>query len=425
MHLEKIKINEIKVDTYNPRKISKEQLMQLEESVKRFGVVDPLIVNRYPGRKNVLVGGHQRLKVLIKLGHKEVSCVIVKVNPEREKELNLRLNRNLGEFDFDLLADFNEDLLKNVGFSSEELDNIFDLDLDEPENFDLQKELERLKITKIKTKKGDIYQLGSHRLMCGDSSKLEDILKLMDGKKADFCFTDPPYNIQAHKTGGFGYKHNRKYIETKEAPKYEDWIPFVAKIAKPDFNIVIFENWRNLVPLWLEMAKHWRIKNMIIWHLSNRNYGYSTKNFFNKYDIALFGKNGVDRLNLEDENELIEEYESALYGASGKYHYDRHLKGSKFFASDHITSSTSNTKASDQNVVYGIKPLEILIPYIKILSKRGDIVIDFFGGSGSTLMGCEKMKRICYLMELVPTYCEVIISRWKKLTGQEAVKING
>lgn len=427
MRLETIKVGEIRVDTYNPRKMTKEQDQDLEESIQRFGIVDPLIINRYPGRENILIGGHQRLRIAKGLGYKEVPCVAVKVDPTREKELNLRLNRNLGEFDYDILAKFDEDLLKDVGFSSEELDEIFQLDLDEPESFDLQKELERLKIAEIKTKKGDIYQLGDHRLMCGDSTKFKDISKLMNGEKADFCFTDPPYILDYLHTKykgkpsctGFGYKANRRYLETNEAPTFDRWVSHIAKILKVDASIMVFENWKNIIPLWQEMEKYWRIRNMIIWHLTNRCQGFAAKyRFFNKYDIAVLANKKELKLNLEDEEgPLQNEYEVALYATQGKPHWEPYEKGKRFCPTDVVTFKASDKTSSGQGIIFGTKPVEILIPYIKVLTKRGDIVVEPFGGSGSTLMGCEKMSRICYLMELVPTYCEIIMRRWEKSTG--------
>jgi len=435
MHLEKFKIDLIKTDSYNPRQLTEKQACDLEESIKRFGLVDPLIINKYPGRENVLIGGHQRLKILQKLGYKEVDCVCVKVDPEKERELNIRLNKNLGEWDYDLLANFDEDLLKDVGFSSEELDKIFDIKLEPIENFDLKEELKKLKIDKVQTKKGDIYQLGDHRLMCGDASKKEDIQKLMGGEKADFCFTDPPYILdylsKKYKgkpaTEGFGYRANRKYLETDEALTFDKWLPNIKKIAKENFNIMVFENWKNIIPLWQEMEKCWKIRNLIIWHLPNRCQGFAAKyRFFNKYDIALLATDDEVELNLKDEDQLLQnEYEVALYATQGKPQWEGYKKGNKYCPTDVVSFKASDATSSGQSIIFGTKPVEILIPYLKVLSKREANIIEPFGGSGSTLIACEKMKRKCFCLELVPTYCEVIISRWQKLTGKKAEKING
>jgi hypothetical protein len=263
-----IKVLEVGVDKlnaapYNPRRWEQSAIEQLTESVKRFGLVDPLVVNNATGRKNVVIGGHFRLKVAKDLGFKEVPVVYVEIpEVEREKELNLRLNKNLGDWDYSLLAEFDESLLANVGFTSEELDTIFDLDDITPEEFDLQKELDKLDIKKIEAQKGDVYALGDSRLMVGDSTIEADVLKLMDGEKADMCMTDPPYildylNAKRHgkATEGFGSKRNRRYLETDVLPDNftELWMSNIAKVAKPDFSIICYENWKNLRTIWAEM----------------------------------------------------------------------------------------------------------------------------------------------------------------------------
>lgn len=134
-----VPIGQLKPSAYNPRRHSAEAMSALKESIKRFSVVDPVIANSAPARKNILIGGHMRLKALKEMGMKEVPVVYVRIpDIEKERELNVRLNRNTGEFDFELLAKFDETILKDIGFTSEELDNIFPED-ETPEQFDLQK----------------------------------------------------------------------------------------------------------------------------------------------------------------------------------------------------------------------------------------------------------------------------------------------
>src|SRR3989339_1247424 len=171
-HNSNIKIEHVSIDLlkgadYNPRKWSKEAEEQLKESIRKFGIVDPLLLNSAKNRKNIVIGGHFRLSVLKSLGIKTVPVVYINIpDIEKEKELNIRLNKNTGQFDWDLLKKFDEAFLSDLGFSSEELDDIFAIE-DTPEQFDLQKELEKLKIGKIKVKKGDIYDLNGSKLMCG------------------------------------------------------------------------------------------------------------------------------------------------------------------------------------------------------------------------------------------------------------------
>ena len=430
-----VPVRELKSAVYNPRKWSKKAIAQLRESIKKFNVVDPLIVNSAKNRKNIVIGGHFRLKVAQDLGYKEMPVVYVEIpNIEKEKELNLRLNRNIGEFDWDLLANFNEKLLTDIGFSNEELDTIFEID-DSPDNFDLKKELEKLNIKEIDIKKGDIWQLGQNKMMCGDSTVEADILKLMDGEKADMCLTDPPYildylNAKRHGKAvtGFGVKKNRRYLETDVLPDdfTENWMGNIAKIAKDDFSIIVYENWKNLRIIWAEMEKYWKVKNMLVWHLPNRVQGFAAKNkFFSKHDIAMVGGTKTE-LNLEKEEELLQnEYKTALYAISGHPYWEGYGKGKKFCPTDFIEFNAGDEKSSGQGIVFGTKPLQILIPYIKVLTKRNDLIIETFGGSGSTLIAAEKMKRRCYLMEKSPVYAVVIRNRWEKLTNQKAVKITG
>ncbi len=437
LKIETVAIKELNPAPYNPRKWSEEALVALSESIKRFGLVDPLVVNGAPERRNIVIGGHMRLKVAKDLGYTEMPVAYINIpSIEREKELNLRLNKAVGDWDWELLAEFDQTLLADVGFSSEELDSIFDVDLDEPEQFNLQKELEKLDIKAVEAKKGDIYQLGDSRMMVGDSTVESDVIKLMDGEKADLCFTDPPYildylNAKRHgkPTEGFGAKRNRRYLETDMLPDNftELWMGNVAQVAKPDFSIIVYENWKNLRIIWGEMEKYWKVKNMIVWHLPNRHQGFSAKyKFFSKHDIAMVGAGGTVEYNHDEEPDgLQEEYETALYAIAGKPQWEGYDKGKRFQPTDFIDYQADDEKSSGQGVIFGTKPLEILIPYIKVLTKRGDLILEPFCGSGSTLIAATKLKRRCYIMEKSPTYAEVALKRWENLTGQKRKLVAG
>lgn len=429
-----IKVSDLNPAVYNPRKHDKKSADQLKESITKFGLVDPIIVNEAPERKNIVIGGHFRLEIAKELGIDTIPVVYVSIpDIEIEKELNLRLNKNIGEWDWDMLATYDPSILDNVGFSSEELDQIFDIG-DLPEQFDLKKELEKLNITEIGIKKGDIFNLGGSRLMCGDSTVPEDIQKLMDGEKADMCFTDPPYildYLKAKRHGkavtGFGAKRDRRYLETESLPPdfTEKWMENISQTQKEHFSIIVYENWKNLRTIWGEMEKHWKVKNMIVWHLPNRHQGFSAKyKFFSKHDIAMVGASkevDIEYNNDEEKDGLQQEYETALYAISGKPQWEGYEKGKKTQPTDFIEFNASDEKHSGQSVVFGTKPTEILIPYIKVLTKRGDLIVEPFGGSGSTLIAATKMKRRCYLMEKSPVYAEVIKKRWENLTGLKAV----
>lgn len=433
-----VPIGDLRPSEYNPRTWSKDQLEALAESVRRFDVVDPIIVNNTEERKNVVIGGHMRLAALKLLGRVEVPVVYLSLSLEREKELNVRLNKNTGEFDFDLLAKyFEESALSEYGFSSEEIDDVFAID-PTPETFDLKKELAKLKITEVKVQKGDVYEIGGSRLMCGDSTVEADILKLMEGAKADMVMTDPPYILdylhgkskgKDGVTEGFGLKKNRKYLETDVLPDNfsELWMANVAKVQKEDFSIIIFEHPKNLRIIWNALEVHWKYRNTIVWHVPNRVQGFSAKyKFFNKHDIALVGTSGELALNTEAEGDALfqTEYENALYATSGKPQWEGYEKGKKICPTDFIEHVAADEKSSGQSVIFGTKPVELLIPYIKVLTKRGDLVLEPFGGSGSTLIASLMIGRSCRIMEKSPVYTEVIKKRWEKYTGQAAIKIN-
>jgi DNA modification methylase len=424
---------------YNPRTHTKEQADQLKESLTRFGFVDPVVCNQAPGREDVIIGGHFRVEMARELGIEEVPVVYVRIEDlAKEKELNLRLNKNTGEFDLELLKEyFDEAALADVGFSSVEIDDIFGVGEETPEVFDINKELQKLEIDGVSAKTGDIYDLDGSRLMVGDSCKEEDMLALMNGEKADMCFTDPPYILdylhgkkkRGAATEGFGLKRDRQYIGTDSLPEnFTDlWMGAVAQVQQKDFSIIVYENPKNLRTIWDALEKHWRYRNTIIWHVPNRVQGFAAKyKFFNKYDFAIVGTGGETELNLEPEDQplLQEEYETALFATSGRPHWEGYDKGKKFCPTDFIEHIASDEKSSGQGIIFGTKPIEILVPYIKVLTKRGDLVLEPFGGSGSTLIAATKMQRRCYIMEKCDIYAEVIMKRWENLTGKKAVKIH-
>lgn len=437
LKVEYIPVIALKENEYNPKKFSKESLKSIKDSIVAFGFVDPLVVNGATTRKNILIGGHARLKIAKELGYKTVPVVYVNIPVlEKEKELNLRLHKNQGEFDFELLAKFDESFLSSVGFSSEELDEVFKEEND-VEQFDLQKELEKMDIKEVKVQKGDIYEIDGSRLMCGDSTIEADMLKLMNNNTTSMVCTDPPYILDYLKgktkqkdgvTVGFGAKKNRRYLETETLPDNftELWMSNVAKVAKPDFSIIVFEHPKNLRTIWNELEKHWKYRNTIVWHVNNRMQGFSAKyKFFNKHDIALVGTGGKVSLNLEEEDELFQsEYENAIFATSGKPHWESYEAGKKICPTDFIEHVAADKKSSGQDIIFGTKPLPLLIPYIKVLTQRNDLVLEPFGGSGSTLIASLKLGRRCYIMEKSPVYTEVIIRRWELHTGKKAKKIN-
>lgn len=437
LRIEYVALSSLRHPEKNPRVWTKEATQQLKESIKRFDILDPLIVNDAPGREGMIVGGNFRAVVLKDMGVESVPIVRVTIAPEKEAEAIIRLNKNVGEFDWNALAEFDETLLADIGFDSEDLDKIFESNPVE-EQWSLEAELEKLNIDTITVQKGDVYDLDGSRLGCGDSTIESDVLTLMSGEKADMVMTDPPYRLQYLKgktrhgeaTVGFGAKKNRRYLETESLPHdfTELWMSNVAKIQAKDFAIICYESWKNIREIWNEMEKHWKVKNMIVWHLPNRNQGYAGKyKLFSKFDIAMVGTSeDHPDLNLEDEDELVEnQFQTALFAISGKPHWESYGKGKKYCPTDFIEFNAADEKSSGQAIVFGVKPTEILIPYIKILTTRGQLVYEPFGGSGSTLLSSVMLGRRCFTMEKSPVYSEIILRRWEQYSGKKRRKIHG
>ena len=434
-----VKTSELSLSGSNPRKIESEGFQRLCSGMKddpEFLEARPIIASNRTG-KLVVVAGNQRLRAAQSLGMETVPVIIVNLSEEKEKLWSLKDNLHQGDWDWDALAEFDEMLLTDAGFNSEELDKIFEDDPTE-EQWSLEAELDKLNIETITVQKGDVYDLDGSRLCCGDSTVEADVFRLMGDEKADLVMMDPPYRLDylqgktrhGDATVGFGTKKNRRYLETESLPEdFTDlWMSNVVKVQAKDFAIICYESWKNIREIWDEMEKRWKVKNMIVWNLPNRNQGYAGRyKLFSKYDIAMVGTSeDHPDLNLEDEDELLQnEYQTALFAISGKPHWESYGKGKKYCPTDHITFNAADEKSSGQAIVFGVKPTEILIPYIKILTTRGQLIYEPFGGSGSSLISSIMLGRRCYVMEKSPTYCEVILNRWEKHTGKKRRKING
>ena len=276
MKIESKLIKDLKPATYNPRQISTKQFKDLKESIKKFGLVDPIIINK---NKNVVIGGHQRLKICKELKYIEIDCVVLDLSKEEERELNIRLNKNSGEFDMDILAnEFDIDQLVDWGFKHIDLDiNIDKITEGNTEDDHIPE------VKESRVKLGDVWQLGKHRLVCGDSTKESDVAKLMNGEKADMVFTDPPY--------GISYSSNmrtktEKFEELKNDNIFlNQWIPLIDKYSNGF--VYIWTSWKVL-DTWLDMCKEiGELTNMIIWSKGGGGIGDLKKTFSSDYEIAL------------------------------------------------------------------------------------------------------------------------------------------
>ena len=420
MKKEKIKITFVKVDSlnvaeYNPRKHDKQAKSQLKESIKRFGLVDPVIVNCNQNRKNVLIGGHFRVKVAKELGYKEVPVIFVDIlNIEKEKELNLRLNRNVGEWDLELLKDFDLEVLLDVGFDNQDLTEIWDDSLEvEDDEFIEERELAKIKKTNIKA--GDLFQLGPHRLLCGDAHDPKNIKRLMGGEKTSMIYTDPIYNIGVSYDKGIGGKQNYggKVNDNKSDDEYRKFLKAgmqnAMSVTNKDFHYFCYCDQRY-IGMVQDLYRELGIENkrVCMWVKNGQN---PTPNvaFSKCYEPVAYGTVGCPYLskNVQNLNELM----NKEIGTGNRLIEDvldmldiwlvRRLSGNEY---SHSTS----------------KPPSLHEKAIRRCTKPGDVILDLYGGSGSLFISAEMLKRKAYLIEIEPIFCQLMINRYEELTGNKA-----
>jgi DNA modification methylase len=398
-HNEKRKIGDLVPADYNPRQLTEKQAKDLNSSLTKFNLADPIIINA----DNKIIGGHQRLNIIKSKNAPAEYEVDVRVpsrqlTEDEEKELNIRLNKNLGEWDFDKLANFDEELLKEIGFDSKELDRVFQIDTT-PEEDDVP---DARPTTDIKL--GDMFQLGGHRLLCGDSTKREDVERLMQGEKADMVFTDPPYGVSYADKNKFLnsiYWGNRIQIKIENDHKtVEDLaetviFPSFCLIKdfladKSSYYITAPQGGELLMMMMMMMQKSGlTLRHMLIWAKNNHVLGRTDYNY--KHEPILFG--------------WINRHE--FYGNG-----------------EHQFSVWEIDKPHKSDLHPTMKPVSLIVNALQNSTAREGICMDLFLGSGSTLIACETTSRKCRGMEIDPKYCQVIIDRWEKFTGSKAVKLN-
>ena len=376
MDIQYYKAQDLIMAEYNPRQLTKDQYTQLKDSIERFGLVDHLIVNKNKDRKNILVGGHQRLRIARKMGMVDIPCVEVDLKLDQEKELNIRLNKNVGEWDYDSLANyFDVGELMDWGFSDDEL-QFYE---DEPEQ-GLIDDDEIPEVEEAITKQGDLWILGEHRVLCGDATKKEDVERLMDGQKADMVFTDPPYGMDLNTNYKNIYKNSIAEVKNQKRVIGDN------KQFNPTFILNYFKD----------------TKEQFWW-------GFD-------YYMNLLQTGGVhvwDKVCESMEGRIGNEFE--LCWSKQKHKKEIiHIKWAGFIG---LKKDDGKRKHPTQ------KPIRLCTHFIKKFSKEQKIIIDPFIGSGSTLIACEKTNRKCYGMELDPHYCDVIVKRWEEFTGKKAERV--
>lgn len=384
MNLLEMKISEVKPYDKNPRK-NDVSVDKVANSIKEFGFKVPIVLDK----NNVIVCGHTRYKAAKKLGMKVVPCVVADdLTDEQIKAYRLADNKvgEESEWDLDLLG--------------MELDNILDIDMeqfgfaimeeeDEVEEDNYDKPAPESPQSKI----GDIYQLGRHRVMCGDSTKLEDVRKLVGGCQIDMLLTDPPY--------GVSYTGKTKDALTIEndAKSDDEFIPFLEAAFKAADNVMkpgaVFYIWHAdskayVFRIACQMIG-WEIRQVLIWVKNSMVLGRQDYQW--KHEPCLYGwKNGAGHLWASDRKQ---------------------------------TTVLEFAKPTANKEHPTMKPIALFDYQIKNNTKGGDAVLDLFGGSGTTVIACEQNGRNAYVMEYDPKYVDVIIDRWETLTGEKAVLLNG
>ena len=375
MEIIKLNINEVIPYPDNPRK-NDNAVDAVAESIKQCGYCSPIVIDE----DNVILAGHTRLKALKKLKWKEVECVRkTGLTEEQKKKYRILDNKTneLAEWDFDLLEEEIDGLDFDgfdFGFDFNSDEDDAEIIEDEPPEVDEENE----PITQL----GDIWQLGRHRLMCGNSLEQKDIDKLLDGNKCELTFTDPPYQLETQGGGILKKSNSMKQIKQNGVDTFEP----SNLILQSETNIYCHN--KPLIKKYIELSEaNNQPYDLCFYKKLCTVPNYKGHMMTDCEYIAIIGK--------QDPNKgLPKEMYSKCY--IGK-------------------------KDADNELSYS-KPVGLCAKYIELYAKKN--VLDLFGGSGSTLIACEQLDRTCYIMELDPKYCDVIIKRWETFTGKKAVKIN-
>ena len=408
MNIIKTKIDKVKKAEYNPRTISEKELANLKKSISRFGIVRPVVINK---KTDILVSGHQTIKAAKELGIDEVPAIYVNITKKEEKALNLALNRISGDWDMDKLFEVIDELrvteeLDFTGFDDKEISKILDMKMEEEDEDESLEEM--IKKAPAKAKKGDIYQLGKHRLMCGDSTSIDDVEKLTQGNLMDMVFTDPPYNVAYQSSDPeLGSIKNDNMNEGQFSDFMESVFTTLWTTLKQGACAYICSGWQSFSTFVDKMRiTNYHISEVIIW-VKNQA-GIHTLEYPHKHEQIIKGRKVMPKKKKKGT--------AIIYGwkkGKHKYYGDR---------SDYDVWE-ADRQSQGKYVHPTEKPDWLVMKALKNSSKFNDNIIDLFGGSGSTLMACEKLGRKAFLMELDERFVDVIIYRWEKYTKKRAKKL--
>lgn len=391
LKIEYVNINDLKKYHKNAKKHPKEQVKRIANSIKEFGMCDPIGVW---GEDNLIIEGHGRLMALKKLGYKEAPIIrLDHLSEEQRKAYTLAHNKSAeSEWDFEILA---EELNSIVDIDM--MDFGFDLSIDEEEPKVIEDEVPEVP-EEPKAKYGDIYQLGNHRLMCGDSTDINDVEKLMNGEKSHMVFTDPPYlmGFEGNVHGDGTKSHNAKFGAIKN-----------DKMSRKDGDKFILDTF-NMIKNFNEGAYY------VCFYRLGLDYIFRALDTLdNRYKALIIWNKGNHTLSNSD---YMSKYEPIVYGWFNEHN----------FYGDRSNFDIWDIKRTKKNDLHPtMKPVELVEKAMLNSSKKGDIVLDLFGGSGTTLMVSEQLDRNARIMELDPRYVDTIINRWENMTGSKGVLLNG
>jgi len=416
-HTEERKVSDLVAHPKNPRSLSDKQKKDLETSITKLGFAEIPAINT----DNQVLAGHARLKCLIALGRaEEIIDVRVPSRTLTEKECEeylLRSNKNTGSWDYELLQAFDTEFLLDIGFDDNDLGDIWDNVLElEDDDFILDKEIKKAKETDIK--EGQMFKLGNHTLLCGDSTKKEDVQKLVGDERIDCIYSDSPYNINL--SYDKGVSGNANYQGVVDDNKSD--VEFKA------FTTSTLSNGLSVIK-----------KDASIFWYCDQKYVGMIMDVYKELDIkykrtCLYIKNGFSPTPQVAFNKC---YEPCIFGSVGKpYLSDAHTKFNEILNTDIGNGNATHDDIESMIDIWLAKRLsadELEHPTQKPLTlhqrpllrctKIGDNVLDLFGGSGSTLLACEQLKRKAFLVEQSPIFCQVIINRYEHFSGNKAVKI--
>ena len=438
MNIEKRFLKDLKAAEYNPRKKLQPgdaDFEKIARSIEEFGYVDPIIINA----DGTIIGGHQRCTVLKHLGYEEAECVIVDVDKTKEKALNIALNKITGEWDEEKLKDLLIDLkgldfeIDITGFNENDLSDLIEkFEIEEEiteDEFDIDESIEE--IEKPKSKHGDIWILGNHRLMCSDSTNEEDVKKLMSGELADLVITDPPYNVD-YKSKAEVLNKNRKHSEIQnDSMTNTDFYKFLLKVYEN-----FYKNMKNGATIYVFHADTeginfrrafidtgFKFAECLIW---NKNvFALGRQDYQWKHEPCLYGwKEGSAHYFINDRTQSTVFDIDKDFNSMSKEELIEFIEKIKTEFENETTVINCN-KPSKSDLHPTMKPVELFGKLIKNSSKKEWIVLDLFGGSGTTIIAAEQLGRKARIMELDEVYCDVIIKRWEDYTGKKAVLMNG